>query len=192
MTEWNVAETPPVLLTSEGEAQAIEAARRDPRALSPLYRAYVRPVYRYLYSRVGNSADAEDLTSQVFTEAIESLPRYRHRGYFSAWLFSIARHRLLNFQHRCPHEANIEIAEHQVNPGEDPLGQLIQSEEIRNLLRLIQSLKEEEQDLLRLRFVAELSYAEIAALLRRSEGAVKKQVYRLLSRLESRLEVEHD
>jgi RNA polymerase sigma factor (sigma-70 family) len=74
----------------------------------------------------------------------------------------------------------------------DPLSQVIRDEERQHLLRLIQALKEEEQDLLRLRFVAELRYVEIGALLGRSEAAVKKQVYRLLARLEIQLEAGHD
>jgi RNA polymerase sigma-70 factor (ECF subfamily) len=192
MTEWSLTETSPVTLTAEGEAQAIEAARGDPRAFSPLYRAYVRPVYRYLYSRLGQAGDAEDLTSQVFAEALASLPRYRHRGHFLAWLFSIARHRLLNHQHRRPLETDLAIAERLESPGVDPLSQVIRDEERQHLLRLIQALKEEEQDLLRLRFVAELRYVEIGALLGRSEAAVKKQVYRLLARLEIQLEAGHD
>ena len=181
-------ETSTFVLTTEEETQAIEAARRDRRAFSALYRAYVRPVYRYLYSRVGNPADAEDLTSQVFMEAIESLSRYHHRGHFLAWLFSIARHRALNFQGRQRPIVSIEIAETQDGQGEDPLMNLVNNEEIHRLSQRIAALRSDEQDLLRLRFVAELSYREIATLLGRSEDAVKKQVYRLLARLESQME----
>ncbi len=192
MAELNSTDSPPVVLTPDQEAQAIEAARREPAAFARLYRAYVRPIYRYLYSRVGQTGDAEDLTSQVFMEALQSLPRYRHRGYFLAWLFSIARHRLLNYQQRRPPETDIGSAERQAGPGADPLSQVIQSEERGQLLALIHGLKEEEQELLRLRFVAELSYAGMGVLLGRSEDAVKKQVYRLLARLESQLEASHD
>jgi RNA polymerase sigma-70 factor (ECF subfamily) len=192
MTEWSLTETSPLTLTVEGEARAIEAARRDPDAFSTLYRAYVRPIYRYLYSRVGQAGDAEDLTSQVFAEALGSLPRYQHRGHFLAWLFSIARHRLLNHQHRRPPQMDLAIAEGMESPGVDPLSRVIEDEERRNLQRLIQALEDEEQDLLRLRFVAELNYAEIGAVLGRNEAAVKKQVYRLLARLESQLEASHD
>jgi RNA polymerase sigma-70 factor, ECF subfamily len=192
MTEWSLTETSPVTLTAESEVQAIDAARRDPGAFSPLYRAYVRPVYRYLYSRLGQAGDAEDLTSQVFAEALASLPRYQHRGHFLAWLFSIARHRLLNHLHRRPPQMDLAIAEGLESPGVDPLSQVIQDEERGRLLRLIQALKEDEQDLLRLRFVAELNYAEIGAVLGRSEAAVKKQMYRLLARLEGQLEAGYD
>lgn len=59
------------------EATVIAAQGRDPVALTLLYERYVRPVYRYLYSQIGDAADAEDLTSQTFLSALEALPRYR-------------------------------------------------------------------------------------------------------------------
>ena len=192
MTDQIITDSLSVALTPGQEAQAVEDARRDPAAFTCLYRAYVRSIYRYLYGRLGNAEDAEDLTSQVFMEALEGLDRYRHRGYFLAWLFSIARHRLVNFYNRHPHEMDIEIDEIEENLSADSLAEAVQSEEKRNLLKLIHALKEGEQDLLRLRFVAELSFSEIGKLLGRSEEAVKKQLYRLLARLESQLEAGHD
>ncbi len=82
------ASNPP---SSENEDSLISDAQRDPVAFTVLYDRYYRPVYRYLYSRVYSTAEAEDLTSQTFLSALEALPRYRHRGFFSAWLFTIAR-----------------------------------------------------------------------------------------------------
>jgi DNA-directed RNA polymerase specialized sigma24 family protein len=69
----------------------VEAAKADSAAFGRLYSHYVQPIYRYLFSRVGTAHDAEDLTSQTFIAAYEALPRYQERGYFSAWLFRIAR-----------------------------------------------------------------------------------------------------
>lgn len=69
--------------STEDDASLVKAARRDPAAFAALYRRHVTPVYRYLYSRVGNTADAEDLTAQVFTEALEGLGRYREVGSFA-------------------------------------------------------------------------------------------------------------
>jgi RNA polymerase sigma-70 factor (ECF subfamily) len=188
MTEWTMTDSPLWTLTPDAEARAIDAARRDPQAFAPLYRLYVRPIYRYLYSRTGSAADAEDLTSQVFIEALDGLPRYRHQGHFPAWLFTIARRRLLNFHHRTRPEAPLVLAEAHAAPENDPLATVVQKDETAALLRRITALDVDEQDLLRLRFVAELSFAEIAVLLGRSADAVKKQTYRLLARLQSQLE----
>src|ERR1035437_6717703 len=82
----------------------IEQARRDPEAFAALYRRYLTPVYRYLYSRLGSVHDAEDITTQVFIDALEGLSanHYRAGGCFSAWLFTIARHRLVDFYRQRP------------------------------------------------------------------------------------------
>ena len=184
MTQENVS----LPLTPAEEAKLIRKARQEPAAFARLYRAYAAPLYRYLLSRCGSHADAEDLTSQVFLEALAGLPRYRHRGYFKAWLFSIARHRLLNYYgRRRPESAPLE-EDFPEDEGSDLLAGVISREEKEELLREIVCLSEGEQELLRLRFVGALKYAEIARLLGRREGAVKKQLYRLLERLESRLE----
>ena len=109
MTQENV----PVPLTPAEEAKLIRKARQEPAAFARLYRAYAAPLYRYLLSRCGVCADAEDLTSQVFLEALAGLSRYRHRGYFKAWLFSIARHRLLNYHSRRRPESDLTEEENQ-------------------------------------------------------------------------------
>jgi DNA-directed RNA polymerase specialized sigma24 family protein len=78
----------------------VQAIRSDPAQFAVLYRRYALPVYRYLYGRVGNAKDAEDLTSQVFLEVLESLPRYRSQGSFAAWLFTLARRRAIDLHRR--------------------------------------------------------------------------------------------
>jgi RNA polymerase sigma-70 factor (ECF subfamily) len=74
----------------------------------------------------------------------------------------------------------------------DVLQQVIQTEQIAALAKLISTLNEEEHELIRLRYIAELSFSEIGRLLNRSEEAVKKSFYRLLARLQSQLEVSHE
>ena len=76
----------------------------------------------------------------------------------------------------------------QILEREDALGTLIRAEELSRIRSIIDHLDEEEQDLIRLRYVADLSFVEIADLLGRREDAVKKSVYRLLARLKSQME----
>jgi RNA polymerase sigma-70 factor (ECF subfamily) len=165
------------------------ASRGDAAAIAHLYRRYIRPVYRYLYSRVGDSADAEDLTSQTFLSALESLPRYRHRGRFAAWLFAIARRRAADHFRRLRPQADLD-QQALVADSPDPTGQLIQAQTWRDLGRRIAALTDEQQELLRLRYVADLSFAEIAAVLGKTEEAAKKSLYRLLATLQEKLEAD--
>ena len=67
------------------DASLAKDAALNEEAFTALYRRYVAPIYRYLYHRLGNANDAEDLTAQVFMEALEGLASYRERGSFSAW-----------------------------------------------------------------------------------------------------------
>jgi RNA polymerase sigma-70 factor (ECF subfamily) len=164
------------------------AAQQDPAEFAALYARYIQPVYRYLYSRVDNPADAEDLTAQTFLAALEALPRYHHRGHLPAWLFAIARSKAMDFFRRRP---TLPLEEH---PDDRPdlLAQASRSDEIQRLAGLIRSLDPGERELIRLRFVAGLSFAEMAALLKKKEDTVKKSLYRLLARLQSQLEANHE
>ena len=165
----------------------VTAAQNDPVAFGALYDRYVQPIYRYIYSRVGSVHETEDITSQTFVAAYESLRRYRERGQFSAWLFRIARSKMNDHFRRSRREVGLEAAG-EILEREDALGTLIRAEELSRIRSLINHLNEEEQELIRLRYVADLSFVEIADLLGRREDAVKKSVYRLMARLKSQLE----
>ena len=127
------------------DAPLIAAAQRDPAAFAGLYRRYVTPIYRYLYSRVGNAQDAEDLTSQVFMEALRGLARYQHRGAFAAWLFTIARRRASNHYRRQP--VVFEWDEGGMPSDEaDPLSQVIHRSDLEHLRRTVIALNEHDQE----------------------------------------------
>lgn len=172
---------------SESISSLALEAKSDPIAFGRLYDYYVQPVYRYLLSRVGSVHVAEDLTSQTFIAAYEALQKYRERGHFAAWLFQIARSKMNDHFRRSRREVELEAAEKLVERG-DALGQVIQDEELGRLRSLIGKLDPHEQELIRLRYVAELSFAEMAELLRKREGAVKKSLYRLQMRLKDQME----
>jgi len=70
-------------------AQRAQSGDRD--SLSTLYRRYVAEIYRYAYRQVGNQADAEDLTSQIFLQVVRSIEGYKPQGYFRAWVYGIAK-----------------------------------------------------------------------------------------------------
>ena len=173
------------------EHQLIADVRKDPRKFGLLYKKYANPVCRYTYSRTGNQQIAEDITSQTFLSALESFSKFRQDGNFGSWLFTIARNKVNDhFRFSKPvapiHEARFITGEI------DSLDLSIQSDQAKIVQTLIKKLTEDEQELLRLRFIAELSYSNIARLLHKSEDAVKKSTYRLLARLQSQLEVNNE
>ena len=108
----------------------------------------------------------------------------------AAWLFSIARHKCMDHFRKQHQQVPLEDAQH-VAAETDLLQQLIPTERVAALVAQIASLPEAERDLIRLRYVAELSFRDIARLLGRNEDAVKKSLYRLLDRLAGQLETEY-
>ena len=148
-----------------------------------VYRENVESVYRYVYARVGNRSDAEDITSQTFFEALEKWPSYRNEGRTGAWLFAIARNHVADFYRRRQPTVSLD----KVDPAQDDppasLEQIEREDEREKIRGLMMELSEQEQELLRLRFAAELKYREIGELLGRSEASVKMAVHRIVKRL---------
>jgi RNA polymerase sigma-70 factor, ECF subfamily len=172
------------------EMTLIRDAQSDAQAFGLLYDRYVQRVYRYCHYRTNNRADAEDLTAQIFLAVLEALPRYRQDGHFAAWLFSIARNKVMDHHRRRP---PLPLDETTLPPLFTDLAQDVEkAQRWEGLQRLIQSLVEEERELIHLRYVAELSFAEIAGILHKKEDAVKKMLYRLIARLKNELEVDHE
>ena len=174
---------------AEEDKESVAKSKENPSEFSTLYDRYVQSIYRYLYYRTGSAAEAEDLTSQTFLSALEALPRYQHQGTFGAWLFRIARGKVIDYVRRRKNQLPLE----DVYPAEsaDLLAQLAHADEIASLSALIHQLDEDEQELIRLRYTAGLPFAHIAAVLDSNENTVKKSLYRVMARLQSQLEDEH-
>jgi RNA polymerase sigma-70 factor (ECF subfamily) len=171
------------------DATVQKAAKGDGAALAQIYDIYTRHIYRYIFSKVGNLPDAEDLTAQTFMAVLESLPRYHHRGQFSAWIFQIARNKVMDHFRRSkrdPLKIPLDIAY-----SDGTLERIIKSQAYEQLASLMQTLTDDERELIRLRYVAQLSFVEIAELLGRREDAVRKSLTRLLGRLYSQMEVQN-
>jgi RNA polymerase sigma-70 factor (ECF subfamily) len=166
----------------------IKAARDDPQAFGKLYQRYIHQVVRYLYSRLGNIRDAEDVAAQTFISAFEAFGSFKRDKYFSSWLFTIARNKSVDHYRK---SRPTEQLEESTLPAshEAPEKLLERSDELNDIARLIRKLPDEDQELMRLRFVAELSFQEMAALLHRRNEAVKKAVYRILAKIKAQMEV---
>lgn len=186
-----------IVLTSEkinrelDELRIIKEARQDPKVFGELYKLYMDQVFRYLYSRLGNVHEAEDITAQTFLTAFESFDRFRQDGHFASWLFTMARNKAMDHFRQRKNISSIDEVD-DIPVENDPLYGVIQSEQTAALSKLIQALPEEDRELLRLRFLASMSFPEIAYLIHRNEEAVKKSIYRLLARMHSQLEVSNE
>ena len=173
------------------EAALIERARGDPQAFGQLYENYVDRVYSYIYHRVGNVQDAEDLTARTFYRALDKLDTYEDRGLpFSAWLFRIAHNLTANW-HRDHSQRSFLSLDRLWSHGSDhdaPEEQVTQQEEQAALLEAIDRLPEERRNLLHYKFATSLSNIEIGAMMNKSESAIKSLYFRTLAALRQDLE----
>jgi RNA polymerase sigma-70 factor (ECF subfamily) len=171
--------------------QLVASTRQDPAQFACLYRRYAARVYRYFYGRTGATADAEDLTAQLFLDVLSALPGYRPRGSFAAWLFTLARRRAADHFRRQRSSLPLDWAPDIPAAGPDPLGEVQQRENRVRLAQLFARLEPDKQELVRLRYAAGLSHRQIGQVLGRSEAAVAMAMHRIVQWFQQNWEEPH-
>ncbi|HEY7333632.1 MAG TPA: sigma-70 family RNA polymerase sigma factor [Bryobacteraceae bacterium] len=167
------------------ERLAIEAAQGDPSRFAELYEKNFHLVYAYVARRTGNRQTAEDLTSEVFREALSGIRKFEWRGApFAAWLLRIASRAVADHFKRSGREA-VSAPFEMAAPGSNEI------ERSAILFQLVDRLPEAQYRVIRMRFVEQKSIREIAKELGRSEGAVKQLQLRAIENLRAQLEGEH-
>ena len=159
-------------------------SRLDAEAFANLYRTHTYAVFNYCLFRVSDRAAAEDLTADTFERAWQARNSYRpDRAAFTTWLFTIARHRVIDWQRRRARRPLIRLSQQQ--PSDTPSLEL-QFEETElqsHLRRLIHALEGDEQELIALKFGAGMTNREIAQVLGKSETAIGSSIYRVMQKL---------
>ena len=174
--------------TKRVRALVDRAQRGDRDALEELYLIHFDRIYGYLHVSVGNRHDAEDLTTQTFLKMLESIAKFRWQSApFSAWLFRIA-HNLAMDHFRAtkrwqPEEEVPEPVEAETSAEEAALHSIGRQ----SMLQLIENLSHEQQQVLTLKFVFNFSNGEAAAILDKTEGAVKSLQHRALASLQKQI-----
>ena len=194
-TEAAATSTPSPPIDSDQELAKLARTSRD--AFGTLYERHITAIYRYVYYRVGNMEDAEDLTARVFTRALKHIHNYNDRGLpFTAWLYRIAHNVVANFHRDNKRHPSVPLDEMEIHPEiaqdnhADATDIRIDSErERRRLIEAIHRLPEERQQLVVLKFVQQLQNVEIGQIMNRSEGAIKSLYHRTLAQLRQRLEI---
>jgi RNA polymerase sigma-70 factor (ECF subfamily) len=185
-------DSPPDLpLRTTEEDRLARLAVSDRSAFSALYEAHADRVYRYLLSRTSNPAEAEELTSRVFLNALSRLHQYRGRGAgFGSWLMSIAHNLLVNWYRdrgRRPPMLDLDEALDIASTIPGPESSLERNERISLVRYAVSSLSADRQQLIALKYVDGLSNAQIGRIMGRTEGAVKALHHRALRELSTLL-----
>src|SRR5438105_5847185 len=176
--------------SNENVRRLVDRAQQGDRdALEELYLIHFDRIYSYLHVSVGNRHDAEDLTTQTFLKMLEKIGTFKWRSApFSAWLFRIAHNLAMDhFRSRRRWQPEEEVPEPQGE--EEPSAELTAMETIgrESMLKLIERLSPEQQQVLTLKFVFSLPNAEVAAILDKTEGAIKSLQHRALVSLQKQI-----
>ena len=161
------------------------AVQGDEDAFGRLYSLYLKAIYRYVFFRVGDEKEAEDLTEEVFVRAWEALPGYRPREFpFSSWLYRIAHNLTVDYHRKWPPVSSSDpdlLADLATSPSTEEAVEERQT--FSALAAAVQRLDVEAQDVIILRFVHGLSHQEVAAIIGKSVSATRVIQHRALARL---------
>jgi RNA polymerase sigma-70 factor, ECF subfamily len=172
------------------DRQLVESARSDPARFEALYRKYVAQVYNFAFYELRDHHEAEDVTARTFLAAIANLDRFEERAApdagdgastFRVWLFQIARNAIGEHRRRAARrpETPLEAASELAGPV-DLEGEATLRADATAAWQAVQRLPDDRRRALVLRFVHEMTTAEIAGILDRSEGAVRVLIHRAL------------
>jgi len=186
-------------MTADDERELVVRAKTEPEAFGELYRRYVERIYGYHYRHTSNHADAEDLTSRTFFRALRSMAGYRETGApFQAWLYRIAHNLLVNWyrDHGNHPTLSLDVDEPATEIRMTALQSAALTPEVwvataesREMLRsAIAVLPEDRKTLIFLKFFEQMSNAEIAEVLGKTEGAIKALYHRTLIHLRRTME----
>lgn len=155
----------------------------DPEAFGQLYDEYVSQIFRYVYYKVGNYADAQDLTGQTFLRAFENIQSYELRDVaFSSWLYRIAHNLVVDFFRKESKRNDVPIEGHSLGMSEtgNPADELMASHESQQLYNALSRLTNNQREVIVLKFIDNLSNWQVAEIMAISVGAVKSAQKRAL------------
>jgi len=151
-----------------------QAVKGDQKAFAQLYEQYFERIFRYLAVRIGDKAEAEDMTQQVFLKVIQSISSFKWKGVpFSAWLFRIAHNQLVDYFRKKKKQPATLFDESLVSSDSNPQLMAEHSVDVEQLRLATKQLTEAQREVISLRFAGELSVAEVARIMGKSQGAVK-------------------
>ena len=158
------------------EEQLIRQAQNgNQHAFTQLYDQHFDKVFRYIYVRLKNQAESEDLTQEVFIKAINAIGSYKYEGApFASWLFRIAHNQVIDFVRKRDKQKTTSLDEALSYAGnDDPVTETEYRYEVAELTIAIEQLSPAQREVVSLRFIAELTIAEVAKILGKSEGTIK-------------------
>jgi RNA polymerase sigma-70 factor (ECF subfamily) len=185
----NKTKTSRMPLTNERQL-VLQAQDGNSEAFGQLYDAYMERIYRFVYFRVEDQQTAEDITSQVFLKAWSNLDRFQFsRTPYLAWLYTIAHNAVIDhYRTRKVTTALDDVQLSQPDHSEQVENEIDLTVEMGSVKMALQSLTDDQQKVLTLKFIEGMSNNEIARHLGKREGAIRALQMRGLQALAKQLE----
>jgi RNA polymerase sigma-70 factor (ECF subfamily) len=168
----------------------LQAQAGNSEAFGQLYDAYMERIYRFVYFRVEDQQTAEDITSQVFLKAWSNLDRFSfNRTPYLAWLYTIAHNAVIDHYRTRKVSASLDDVQlSQQDHAEVVENEIDLSAEMKTIKAALQTLTDDQQKVLTLKFIEGMSNTEIASQLGKREGAIRALQMRGLQALAKQLE----
>lgn len=168
--------------------------KKDPESYGQLYDLYVEKIYRFIYFKIGNRQEAEDLTSEVFLKTWNHINEDRGVESFSGLLYRIARNVVIDWYRERAREPVIVSLETEIESGENNVAdnwfkQMDLKMETQAILQAVKKMKQEYQEVIMLRYVDELSIEEISEVIKKKNLATRVLLHRATQKLKDLLEV---
>lgn len=182
------------------EAQIVENCQKgDLEEFGKLYDKYIKKIYDFIYYKTQHKETAEDLTSIVFTKALEGIGRFDKNGKFSSWVYRIARNTVIDHYRTKKSDANIDDiwdlavddpAARRYSGASNVEVDLDAREKLEEIRRNLKKLKSEQRDIVIMRVWQEMSYAKIAEVVGKSEASCKMTFSRTIQQLRAEMPLE--
>jgi RNA polymerase sigma-70 factor (ECF subfamily) len=176
--------------TDGREREVVQLARTgDQQALADLYDLYFPRIYRYILARTGNTAEAEDVTEEVFVRVLGAIGGFQWRqAPFAAWIFRIARNQLVSHARKNgarPQQTSLSPSI--ADPGPDPLSRVEDRLSVDQIFDMARDLPKAQREVLWLRFAADLSVSDTARALGKQQNNVKVLQHKAIAKLQKLL-----
>ena len=161
----------------------IRAKQGDQSAFAEIYNLYFKKIYKFIYYRVGHKEIAEDLAEDVFLKAYSKIASIAREESFEGWLYQISRNQVIDYYREKKLTVALEDLENTLEYETNIIDVVELAEQQKIFLRLLKRLTPEQQAVIKLKFLENLENDEIAALLNRTEGAIRVIQHRAISKL---------
>jgi len=172
------------------EMEEIAAAKKNPARFEPLYTRYYEQIFRYIYQRMNDQEQAFDVTAQVFLKALTNIQRYEFRGVpFSSWLYRIALSETNRAFRANSAQRTVNIEKVQVHSLLEEMDDSAdeRSHQLEAAIAAINTLEENDLQLIEMRFFEKRAFREIAEILDITENNAKVKTYRILDKIKKQI-----